>query len=211
MTEFKRWFGLAKWSKLSKLQKSAAVVVVLVILAVATSAASSTGSNIPGASSSKPSTPSSVATKTSDGQATKSNQVTKSSSSSGSGQSQSAQPQVTQAQAQQPTPRYYLVSTYGNGGRTYVIDSADATESQLTLIGKDLNKLFGSDDMARIGIYTDPSQAQIGADPAQASALQGDAATTYKNSYVAQFNVNKSTNTKQFFVYLNGSTKEIKL
>jgi|GEM_PF-6516409 len=109
-------------------------------------------------------------------------------------------------------PSYTLVGSYGNGGKTYVIDPADATEEKLTLIGKDLNKKFGSDDFARLGIYTDRSQAKIMSDnPLDAANLEGAAADAYDKAYVAQFNVNKSTGLKKFFIFPMGENKEIKL
>lgn len=205
MAKLKRWFNL---SALTSRQKIVAVVIILTVIIVATTGVSSTGNNNSYTSSGN-TTNSTTASKSKGEQSTKSSQPAK--SSSDARQSQVTQSQAVQAQSQEPTPRYYLVSTYGQGGRTYVIDSADATEDKLTLIGKDLNKLFGSDDMARIGIYTDPQQAQIGVDSTQVAALQGEADKAYDNAYVAQLNINKSTNLKQFFVYLNGSTKEVKL
>jgi hypothetical protein len=115
-------------------------------------------------------------------------------------------------QAQSAVPKYELVGEYGNGGKAYVISPTDATQEKLTLIGKDLNKRFGSDSFARIGIYTDRAQAQIIVNnPADAANLEGAAADAYDKAYVAQFNVNKSTRLKTYVIYLNGSSKEVKL
>jgi hypothetical protein len=124
-----------------------------------------------------------------------------------SSQSSKIQPQI------QPTvPKYELVGEYGQGGKAYVITPNEATEDKLTLIGKDLNKRFGSASFARIGIYTDSAQAQIIVDdPLKAANLEGAAAAAYDKAYVGQFNINKSTGLKQFVIYLNGSSKEIKL
>jgi len=120
---------------------------------------------------------------------------------------------TSQPQQSQPAvPKYELVGTFGNGGKAYVISPSDATEEKLTLIGKDLNKRFGSDSFARIGIYTDRSQAQIIVDdPLKPANLEGAAADAYDKAYVAQFNVNKSTGLRQYTIYLNGSTKEVSL
>jgi len=129
---------------------------------------------------------------------------------------QSTTTQQPEAQAKpQPepsVPKYDLVGEYGQGGKVYVISPSDATEEKLTLIGKDLNKRFGSETFARIGIYTDKAQAQIMANnPLDAANLEGAAADAYDKAYVAQFNVNKNTDLKQFTVTLNGESKEIKL
>jgi len=119
---------------------------------------------------------------------------------------------TTTTQPQQTVPKYDLVGEYGQGGKVYVISPADATEDKLTLIGKDLDKKFGSDTFARIGIYTDKSQAQIMANnPLDAANLEGAAADAYDKAYVAQFNVNKNTGLKQFTITLNGQSKDIKL
>jgi len=126
--------------------------------------------------------------------------------------SSTQQPATTQPQTPEAAPDYQLIGTFGQGGKAYVISPADATEAKLTLIGKDLNKKFGSDDFARIGIYTDRSQAQIIVnDPNQPANLEGTAADAYDKAYVAQFNVNKNTNYKQYVIYLNGSQKEVTL
>lgn len=196
---------LKKLLNLTRREKIIVVFFVLVIIILASSRVSST-----------PETDLSSANNSSDsakGDNGSSNSQNAQSTSAKNTASKTASNQIQPAQPQpsQPAPRYYLVSTYGQGGRTYVIDSADATEDKLILVGKDLNKLFGSDDIARIGIYTDPSQAQIGAESAQATALQGDAAAAYYKAYVAQLNINKSTGLKQFTIMLNGQTKEIQL
>lgn len=129
-------------------------------------------------------------------------------------QSETAQQTATQAKPQpEPSiPNYDLVGEYGQGGRVYVISPADATEDKLTLIGKDLNKRFGAETYARIGIYTDKTQAQIlSNNPIDAANLDGAAADAYDKAYVAQFNVNKNSGLKQYVIYLNGSQKEIDL
>lgn len=114
---------------------------------------------------------------------------------------------------QQPAvPKYDLVGEFGNGGKAYVIAPGDATIAKLTLIGKDLDKKYGSDDFARIGIYTEREQAQIIVDdPLGPGNLEGDAADAYDKAYVAQFNVNKYSGFKKFFVMLNGKQTEINL
>jgi hypothetical protein len=118
----------------------------------------------------------------------------------------------TQTVKQPTVPKYELVGEYGQGGRVYVIAPSDASEEKLTLIGKDLNKKFGSDSFARIGIYTDKSQAQIMANnPLAAANLEGAAADAYDKAYVAQFNINKNTGLKQYTIMLNGQDKEITL
>ncbi len=129
-------------------------------------------------------------------------------------QSAATQQAETQAKPQpEPTvPKYELVGEYGQGGKVYVISPADATEEKLTLIGKDLNKQFGSETFARISIFTDKTQAQIMANnPLDAANLEGAAADAYDKAYVAQFNVNKNSDLKEFTIMLNGQTKEVSL
>lgn len=116
------------------------------------------------------------------------------------------------AEQQPSVPKYDLVGEYGQGGRVYVISPSDATEAKLTLIGKDLDKKFGSDSFARISIFTVKSQAQIMANnPLDAANLEGKAAAAYDKAYVAQFNINQSTSLKQFTIMLNGQDKEVSL
>ena len=112
------------------------------------------------------------------------------------------------------TPKYELIGEYGQGGRIYLISPEDATEKKLTSIGKELDKKFGSDAFARIGIFIDRDQAKIATDPLKAAGLEGEAGDAYDRAYVAQFNINKDTGLKQFVIYLqglDGPQKEIKL
>lgn len=107
-----------------------------------------------------------------------------------------------QSDAAPEVPQYELVGEFGQGGKVYVIDPADANEERLTLIGKDLNKRFGSDTFARISIFTDRKQATILADdPGSVLDLEGAAADSYELAFVAQFNINQTTDYKEFIIF----------
>lgn len=120
---------------------------------------------------------------------------------------------TTETKAAQPSvnvPSYDLVD--GKSVKVAIISSSDATTEKLTLIGKDLNKRFGSDFIQRIGVFTDKTQAMIMAsNPLDAANLEGAAANAYDKAYVAQFNVNKSTGLKTYVIMLHGSQTEVKL
>lgn len=123
------------------------------------------------------------------------------------------QAQQTEQKPAEPTiPQYDLVGEYGQGGKVFVTDPSNATEAQLTLIGKDLDKKYGSSSFARISIFIDKAQAQILANnPIAPASLEGAAGEAYDKAYVAQFNINKSTGLKEYMIMLNGQDKQIQL
>jgi hypothetical protein len=208
MSKITKRLKFGRITSLSKSQKLNIVLIVLLVIVLTSAITSSNGSGVFGIGSSDQNDSNNANSSERNSNSKTGSSKSNSSAADNSSQSGSSKSTTPKSQTQQPTPRYYLVSTYGDDGKTYVIDPANATEAQLTLIGRDLDDNFGFEN-AKIGIYTDPAQAQIGANPSQVSSLQGDAATAYKNAYVAQFNVDKKSNTKQLLVYLNGKTTEV--
>jgi hypothetical protein len=113
-----------------------------------------------------------------------------------------------------PKPDYQLVGEFGPNKdiKAILIDPANATEAKLTAIGKKLDAKYGSADLVRLGVYTDKKQAEIMLkDPLQPLTLKGAAADAYTKAHVAQYTVNKSTNTKTYTIFLHGSSKEVTL
>jgi len=117
----------------------------------------------------------------------------------------------TETIKQLESPKYEIVKEFGNAGKAVIISPEDVSEDKLTLLGKELNKKYGSNEFARIGVFTDREQALIHADIDKASSLEGQAATIYDQAYVAQFNVNRNSNLKQYTLSPTRDAKEIKL
>lgn len=126
--------------------------------------------------------------------------------------SQPTETKQEQPKPQQPAaPKYEVLKEYGTGGKAVLIDPADASDDKLTLLGKELDKKYGSETLVRIGVFTDRKYALISTD-FDAIGNMSDADTkAYDQAYAAQFNVNKNTNFKQYILRPSLDAKEIKL
>jgi hypothetical protein len=123
-----------------------------------------------------------------------------------------AQETVQQEQPVQPSvPKYEILKEYGTGGKVMLIDIADATDEKLTLLGKEFDSKYGKDTFTRIGVFTDRKYALISSDIGAIDSMSDTESKEYDQAYVAQFNINKSSNFKQYVLRPSRDAKVINL